>query len=165
MSHDRLLHTLLNLTSRERILLAVLGLVCLPLGIAFGVMFPLSDTLARTEREAATAGALLAWVEDEVQRLPLEVRDAAPADAAAPIGLAGIERSLVAAGLRQRIVELANRRAGEIEIALDPTAFTTLASWLESVEQDGGYAIAALRLEAADREGEVTARLTLAPRR
>lgn len=163
MLSDRLLHRLLHLTARERLLLAALALVCLPLGLAFGLVLPLTEALTRAEREAAQAQELLAWVEAEARRLPAEARAAAPAEATAPVGLAGLERSLIAADLRQRIVALANRRAGEIEVGFGPTAFTALAAWLESVERDGGYVISALRLEAAERSGEVTAELTLAP--
>ena len=164
MLSDRLLHRLLHLTGRERLLLAALGRICLPLGIAVGVILPLGEALVRAEREVAEARELLAWVEAEARRLPPTARGAAPVDATTPSGLAGIEQGLMAADLRQNIVELANRRAGEIEIVFAPTAFAALASWMESVERDAGYTISSLRIEAADRPGEVTAQVTLAPR-
>lgn len=160
---DRLLHRLLQLTRRERLLLAALGLVCLPLGVVFGLVLPLTEALQRAEREVAEARTLLDWVQAEARRLPPEAL-AAEAPASAPVGLGGLERGLVAAGLRDRIAELANRGAGEIEVGFAPLPFTELAAWLETVEREGGYRIAALRLEAAERPGEVTAELTLAPR-
>lgn len=160
MLSDRLLH----LTRRERLLLGALALVCLPLGIAFGLVLPLTEALARAEREAVEARQLYEWVRSEAQRLPLETVSSEPGGTD-PIGLSGLERSLVEAGLRDRIAELANSGgAGEVEVGFKPLSFTALAAWLETVEREGGYDIAALRFEAAEQSGEVTARLTLAPR-
>ena len=164
MLSDRLLHRLLHLTQRERLLLGALALVCLPLGVTFGLVLPLNEALTRAEREVVAARELLDWVQAEALRLPPEAQTVEPAGDGTPIGLSGLERSLVEAGLRDRIVELANRGAGEIEVGFTPLPFTALAAWLETVEREGGYDIAALRIEAAERSGEVTAQLTLAPR-
>jgi type II secretory pathway component PulM len=166
---EALLYRLSQLTGRERALLAVLLVVCLPLAAVFGVIVPLQEARSAAQAEVADARALRAWVESQAAALPPEAFRQAPQDAGTagtgPIGISGIEQTLVAAGLRPAIDRLANRRGGGIEIAFQPVRFDAFTAWLDAASRGWGYDIAALRVERADTPGHVTAELVLEARR
>jgi len=93
---DRLTYLLALLSARERVLLGLLAGVVLPVAVAFLVVLPM-----QAEREAARVAALEArvlrdWVAGQVAQLPPEgLAASVEAVASAPIGISGIEQSLV----------------------------------------------------------------------
>lgn len=154
----RLARALLDLSPRERWLLAALALIALPAAFWLAVAQPL--LAARTEARAGLAAAedLRAWV--LARRAELAALPAAD-PAAAPEGLGGIETRLRAAGLAGTLAD-----AGEGAVALRLTAeFTRLMAWLDGIEAESGYRLAALTLAAADPPGTITADARLEPRR
>ena len=159
MNGDRLIYFLSRLSGRERGLLLVLGVVFVPLAVYFLAITPLFQA-----RDAARAGAfeartMLHWVSGQVAELPAGGL-AAPVSAAPapePIGISGIEQSLVRAALRDRVSTLANRSGGGVELAFDEVPFDELTSWLQATAPDWGYRIAEFRIERTDRPGVVAA--------
>lgn len=165
---EALLYRLSQLSRRERALLAVLLVVCLPLAAVFGLILPLQEARETARAEVAEARALRAWVERQAAALPPEALERAQREEqsanAGPIGISGIEQTLVEAGLRPRIDRLANRRGGGIEIAFQPLPFDEFTAWLDAAARGWGYDIAALQVERAERSGHVTAELVLEAR-
>ena len=159
--HGRLVDALARLSERERRLLALLGLVIVPIAAVFLGIAPMLQARDEARRAADEAQALLAWVSEQVQALPAE--GARPPEAKpAPIGISAVEQSLVQAGLRERVVDLSNREAGGLDLALDGAEFRLLAAWLAEVAPDWGYRVAAFRIERGDEPGLVRATFELA---
>ncbi len=160
---DRLAFALARLTLRERALLGMLGAVGLPLAIAFLAVLPMLDARNVARHEAQQTEALRSWVASRVAELPPEgaeaESDSAPPE---PIGLSGLEQSLVEAGLRGAVRQLANAAAGGVELDFDPVPFDGLTGWLFATSRIWGYDIAAFRIER-DAPGLVTAGFTLMP--
>lgn len=146
-----LAYALAQLSDRERWLLAVFALVAAPVGVIFLAVLPMLDARDAAQRQAREAEALLAWVADQVRVMP---EDAGPtgAEASAPatLGIAAIEDSLVAAGLRDQVAQLANRGDGGVDLSLQDAPFDLLSQWLRQMEGRWGYRLAAFRFEASD---------------
>ncbi|WP_300548194.1 type II secretion system protein GspM [Roseovarius sp.] len=162
---ERMIGGLLGLSGRERLLLAMLALVVLPLGMIYGVALPLGDARAAARRDVAEARATELWVADQALIFASEtaaMRNAGEgAKAGPPIGISGIEASLVEAGLRQQASELANAADGGITMRFDAVRFTKLAEWLGTQEKSWGYTLAGFTFERGEREDVVAAELRL----
>lgn len=159
---DRLIYFLSGLSGRERLLLALLVFLVLPLGIWSGLVEPLGEQREAARVELAQAVILRQWVDQRVrekQRLTL-------ADEGAdrpPIGVAGLERSLIEAGLRDELSELTKRGEGRVELRFDAVAFVELGEWINRVSLGWGYQISELRVERGAEDGFVSASLRLVP--
>ncbi|WP_375257061.1 type II secretion system protein GspM [Citreimonas sp.] len=147
---------------RERRLLAVLLMLVLPLALVAGVLLPLHErrveTAARLEQSVALAG----WVEARAAefRALSQLETAAPR---APVGSAAIERSLIAARLRESVTTLGADGDGAVDLGFGSVDFTRLAAWLSGVHPGWGYRFEMLRLDATETSGMVAARIRLVP--
>ncbi len=163
MTRGGLVYALAQLSERERLLLLLLGVVVVPVAVVFLAVLPMLEARDEARADAREAAALLAWVSDQVRALPAE--GAAPGTAfgaeAEPIGISGIEESLVRIDLRPHVSQLANRSAGGVEVALDEAPFDRLGDWLTAMAPVWGYEIASFRIEAASA-GLVNATFDLA---
>lgn len=159
---DTLATTLARLTLRERGMLVALVLLVIPVGLIWGIATPLTEgrdaALARLEETRA----LQAWVRARRADLPPEVSEAPPATA--PIGISGIEASLVTAGLRDSVAVLSNSGNGGVSLRFDAVAFSRLMPWLDQTEAAAGYALTSFRLLAGETPDVVLADLQLDPR-
>ncbi|WP_425052957.1 type II secretion system protein GspM [Psychromarinibacter sp. S121] len=160
---DRLSYRLSQLSDRERILLALLAAVIVPLALLFLVAVPLLDARADARSAVTQAEDLRDWVAARVADLPpTGLEETAAQDTPPPMGLSTLEQSLVAVGLRESVTELANRESGRLEIAFGPVPFTDLIGWLAQVAPSWGYDVAAFRIER-DEPGLARASLVLEP--
>ncbi|MEP3056368.1 type II secretion system protein GspM [Ascidiaceihabitans sp.] len=154
---------LLKRTHSERRLLAVLGLVVVPLAIAFGVLLPLHDAKKAAKEAEARTAALHIWVATRAVDAAALGPVTDTTTPKAPIGSSGIEERLIDAGLRPFISDLGVRDEGVIELRFDTVTFTQLANWLSDNETDWGYDLTSFRFEALDAPGKVSASLVLTP--
>lgn len=159
----RLAGALAGLSGRERLLLGLMAGVVLPVGLVLGLLVPLHDSLAAARAEAGAAIDLRAWVHRRIADLPPGAASAPVPAAVAPVGIAGLEQTLVQAGLRPRVTRLANRPGGGIDLTLEAAAFTAFAAWLEATEAGAGYGVTSLRIEALEAPGTIRATLVLEP--
>ncbi|MDB2408103.1 type II secretion system protein M [Jannaschia sp.] len=159
----RLIDALSTLSGRERVGLAALVLLALPLGVIFGVLLPLEDRTRAAQDARADAVALRVWVQERATEAAGLAPAATPDAVRAPIGTGGIERTLIEAGLRGAVSELSANGDGQIALRFEAVGFDALIRWLTRTEPTWGYDIAAFRLDALDRPGMVEARLTLVP--
>ncbi len=162
---DWIAYRLAQLTGRERLLLLMLVAVILPVAVGFMVIAPVLQARTDAALAAQEADALRDWVAARVTDLPPEgLSSAAPTTGtdSAPIGLSGLERSLVDAGLRDRVAQLANMAGGGVDLQFDAVAFDALIGWLADTTPGWGYQIAAFRIERAD-PGRAEAGFTLEP--
>lgn len=165
---ERLVAQFMQRSRRERWLLLAALLLALPLGLAFGVIEPLSERRLAAEQRLIDAQAQRDWLrarQGDLATLP------APGTApprtvtqASPVGLGGIEARLTAEGLRQHVVALAAPSRGDVVIQLESVGFAEVMQWVASVEADAGYALGALRLRRAAEPGAVDVELQLEPR-
>lgn len=162
--NDRLIDLLLRRSPRERVLLALLVGVAVPVALVMGVMQPLAAKRAAAETAFADIQAAQIWVGARVaeQAALGPVGDRGPR---APIGSSGLEQSLIAARLRARLSELSNRVDGEVELRFDAVAFTDLMGWITATDPIWGYDIARLDLVPGADPGRVDAALRLTPQR
>ena len=166
---DRMIDLLLRLSPRERILLALMGAVLLPGALWLGVGEPLLARHAAAVEARHETQALGLWLVDraaeqaQIAATTQGARAPGGADPANPIGISGLEQSLVAAGLRPQVSELSAQSGGAVRLRFDAVQFTRLANWLSASDPGWGYDIAALRIERTDAPGAVAADLTLDP--
>jgi type II secretory pathway component PulM len=153
-------------SARERGLVAVLLLLVLPFAAAFLIGGPLMDRREAARAERAEAEVTRAWYrvrQFEVAALPRG--EAGERErAAAPVGLGGIEERLIGAGLRDAVSQLANAQGNRVALTFEGVAFEALMPWLEGIERDAGYRVAALTVTRTDDPGAVDADLQLEPR-
>lgn len=149
-------------SGRERMLFALLVLVVLPLGVAFGLVLPMHEARATAQAERAEAQAVQAWVAARV----VENRSLVTAPEVLrppPMGSAQVEQSLIEAGLRADVSQLGEGDGGVVTLQFDEVTFTRLANWISAEEPRWGYGLGSFAFEATDRSGKVRARLTLTP--
>lgn len=154
---------LLKLAPRERMLLALLVFAVLPLALSIGLLLPLHERRLAAIEDEADAQALFEWVAARAEeKLALQSQPGRGPRRRA-IGSSGLERSLIEAGLRDDVTELAARAEGAIELRFDDVDFTALADWLSRMEPLWGYRIETFRFEALDVPARVAATLRLLP--
>lgn len=152
MKSGRIIYALAQMSERERLLLLLLGAVVVPLAVIFLAVLPLTQARDGARNQASEAAAMLDWVAGQVRALPAEGVDARLTSeaTAGPIGISGIEDSLVRSGLRARITELSDRPEGGIGLALEGASFDVLGAWLQEMTPVWGYRFASFRIEAAE---------------
>lgn len=155
---------------RERWLLAILLAVVVPVAFVALVALPLLEQRAAAHRALTDAQATQAWYvarQHEIAALPSTER-ASPdlaETAITPIGLGGIEARLIDADLRNAVTLLANTQGDSVSLTLNAVEFSALMAWIDSIEDNAGYRLTALRLERGVDAGLVTAELRLEPQR
>lgn len=165
---DRLAYALTQRAPRERLLLLLLCVLGVPLALYFLAAEPLLNARAAATSAAAEASAMRDWVARQVAALPADTPDAAVAEApGAPIGLSGLESSLIEAGLRDRVAQLSNAQGGAVDLEFDAVPFEALIAWLHDISGISGgwgYDVAGFRI-VRGAPGLVTAGFTLEPAR
>lgn len=159
---NRLIDLLLHLAPRERWLLAALFGVVVPLGLLFGVLFPLQESKTAQIASRTEAIALNLWVQERV-RENAQIAQVTQTGMREPIGTSGVEQSLITVGLRSVVTELSSAGNGTIDLRFDAVNFTRLMSWLSKTHPAWGYDIAQFRFEAGAVSGTVAATLSLTP--
>lgn len=149
MKAGRLIYALAQLSERERLLLLILSVVVIPLAVVFLAIMPLMQARDAAETAAFEARGLRNWVADQVRVLPAQgdATESQPLASTDPIGISGIEGSLVRVDLRPHVSALANRENG-VDVALEEAPFDNLGNWLMAMTPVWGYSIAAFRIEA-----------------
>lgn len=165
--YERFLRSLMGLSPRERGLLAFLGVVVVPLAIAYGVVLPVLNARQEARQALDDAQTLHRWVAAQADQnaalLSAPVKTTTPAGP--PIGVSGIEESLVDAGLRDDVSRLANEADGGVSLGFEAVRFSALTAWLADVEPGWGYTLAAFTFSRADTPDTVSAEFTLDPRK
>ena len=162
----RLIDALLRRSPRERLLLALLVGVGIPLLVIVGLMLPLAERRAAAAVAYEDAVAERVWMADRVAEVmalgqPVAANETGPRPA---IGISGLEQSLIDAGLRDAVTSLANGTDGSIELGFDVVVFTLLMDWMSAQAPIWGYDLAALRLlRDVDRSGFVASEIRLRP--
>ena len=160
----RLIDMLLQLTSRERLLLGALVGVVMPLAIALGVLMPLAEARRNAAAELVETIALQAWISaraSEMAGLDSSGQEGARGDG--PIGASALEQSLISAGLRARLSAVDSREDGQISLRFDKVNFQDLMRWMSQQENRWGYDINTLRIRQTDAPGLAAVTLILDP--
>ncbi len=160
---DRLTYLLARLSGRERVLRGLLVGIVLPVAVVFLVVQPMQAAREAAKVAAFEARVLRDWVAEQVAELPPEGL-AAPVEETVlrePIGISGIEQSLVREGLREQVAQLSNRSGGGVDLAFEAVSFETLTFWLQDTTPTWGYRIAAFRIERGAETGLVAASFEL----
>lgn len=164
---DRLAGFLVGISRRERVMIAILACVVLPLAVIAGVAKPLAERRDAARSAAVEARAVELWVAEQAVLYAGLTREGAavqgPARVTTPVGISGIEASLRDAGLRSFASELANAADGGITLRFDAVRFTQLADWLTAQRDLWGYDLAGFTFERGARADVVEAQLRLVP--
>lgn len=165
--YERFLRNLIGLSPRERGLLAFLAVVVVPLAIAYGLVLPVLNARQEARQALDTAQTLRRWVAAQADQNAALLAAPAPvaAPAGPPIGVSGIEESLIDAGLRDDVSRLANEADGGVSLGFEAVRFSALADWLVGVEPGWGYNLSAFTFTRADTPDTVSADFTLDPRK
>lgn len=146
-------------TARERVLLALLGLIGLPLAFLVVVALPLLEARRTARAELAEAEALHSWYaarQAEIAALPAGTRPVEPA------GLGAIEAALGEVALRAGLDRLSPTQTGGVEAAFSDVPFGAMMAWLDHDLPVLGYRLTALTLVRAG-EGRVGALVRIEP--
>jgi type II secretory pathway component PulM len=161
---DRLATAWDQLQARERIAVASLVLVFIPVGLAFLVALPMLDTRENALRQRSEAASLYQWVlARDADWQSLAALGTVAASQVAPVGIAGIEKALTVSGLRDSVSSLENGQDGRVRVQLEGAPFAEFARFLERIAPELGYSIATLRISPATTAGNIVARLELQP--
>jgi general secretion pathway protein M len=160
----RLITWLLSRPARERVLLAILIAIVLPVAIVVGLALPLRDAHSAAQQRLQEMEGLQQWVVQRVIEKSEIPRASATVRFAEPIGSSGVEESLINANLRAFVTTLSMRDDGVIDLAFDAVTFTTLSNWLSATKSNWGYDITSFRFEAGAASGKIKANMTLTPR-
>jgi type II secretory pathway component PulM len=162
----RILQSWSGLSQREHRLLAVMFALALPAAIVFLGVLPLLEGREKARAALSEARALDAWVnaQSKIYRAAQQERRGAQISERQnrpPLGIAGLEKSLVAAGLRRNVKELANRSEGAVTLSFDEVRFSSLTDWLNNVSPIWGYQLASFSFDRGDLPDSVSASFTL----
>ena len=159
-----LAYALARLSDRERALLLLLGAVVVPVALVFLVVMPMVEARDRAARGLDEAQAMRTWVAQQIRALPPESVESGTTSLAPsePIGITGIEESLVRIDLRDFVTQLANRDSGGIDLTLEAAPFDRLGDWLLAMAPRWGYEVTGFRIDATD-PGLVNAAFELEP--
>jgi general secretion pathway protein M len=160
----RLITWLLSRPARERVLLAILTAIVLPVAIVVGVGLPLRDAHSAAQQRLQEMEGLQQWVVQRVIEKSEIPQASATERVPEPIGSSGVEESLINANLRAFVTTLSMRDDGVIDLAFDAVTFTTLSNWLSATKSNWGYDITSFRFEAGAASGKIKANMTLTPR-
>ncbi|MFT5796432.1 MAG: general secretion pathway protein M [Candidatus Azotimanducaceae bacterium] len=160
----RLITWLLSRPARERVMLAVLIAIVLPIAIVVGVALPLRDAHSVAQHRLKEMEELQHWVVERVIEKSEIPQASAMVNVAEPIGSSGLEKSLIDANLRTFVTTLSMRDDGIIDLAFDAVTFTTLSNWLSATKNNWGYDVTSFRFEAGAASGKIKANMTLTPR-
>lgn len=159
----RLLHLLAGLSGRERLLIALMVFVALPLGLTQGVAVPLLARQDAARAALAEAGALQDWLRHRQSELAMLPAPDSDLGGTAPAGLRALEDALIAAGLRGSLVTLTNPSGASVSLRFAGVGFTGLMPWLDGVESRMGYRVNGLRLARGAAPDLVDAEIQLEP--
>ncbi len=167
---EHIIRYLAGLSRRERWLLVLLIVVALPMAAVFGLILPLNQARKAAQAEVHETRAVEKWVAARAadylaQGAELRATGAAAPASRTPIGISGIELSLVEAGLRKDVTELANNADGGVTLRFDEVAFTGLTNWLSLNEMSWGYKLDAFNFGRGTRNDLVEAEFKLVPAR
>ncbi len=159
----RITAALAERSPRERMLLAGMFGVALPLALWALVAEPLLAERGRAKDRLAEAVALEQWVHARDAEWRASGGAGDRGQAVAPAGIAALEQALDEAGLSPLVKTLENGRDGQLELSLDMVAFADLTVLLDRAESELGYFPAELILTAKEDPGQIAARITFAP--
>lgn len=135
---------------RERFLLLLLVVIVLPLALVFGAALPLQEHRKTAQADLNEAQALNDWVASRASEAahlaPISTQSEAPVQNA-PIGLSGLEQSLLAANLRRAVDRLEARGSGDIALEFGAVDFVDLMQWIDAQDPEWGYVITSVRIE------------------
>lgn len=160
---DRLINLLLTLSARERLLIGIVVFFALPLAVVFVVLLPMVETRKHAEQAHIQALALQSWVQDRAT----QAADLVPATSqqiGPPLGLAGLEQSLIESNLRRAVTSLSARSNDGVELIFDKVDFLRFTTWLAGQHPEWGYALDSYRMEATDTPASISVSLILSPR-
>jgi type II secretory pathway component PulM len=163
----RLIDALLRRTPRERLLLALVTFLVLPVGVAVGLLEPLArarmDALHGLEEELNLNSWIRARISEQERLAAVSADGTTQARSLRPIGISAVEQSLVENGLRDDISTLGAGAVGTVELGFDEVDFSRFANWLSQSHPGWGYEVESLRIDATDRPSVVAVRLSLRP--
>lgn len=162
----RLMQFLTGLSRRERLLLALLVFLALPVALLQGVALPLLARQEGARTAVAEAEALRLWISErqaELALLPAPETATTDSPSRPPAGLGALEAGLIDAGLRQALITLTNTSGASVSLRFDGVSFVQLMPWLDGLERDMGYQLASLRLTRTEAPGLVDAEIQLEP--
>lgn len=162
---ERVIQYLIGRSRRERWLLAMMIVLALPMAAVFGLVLPLSEARAAAQNRVNEARLIDEWVADQAALYLAQgaILGDAGAEIRPPIGISGIEQSLVEAGLRKDVTELANSADGGVTLRFESVAFTGLTKWLSQNEKSWGYDLDAFKFTRGARDDAVEAEFKLVP--
>ncbi len=160
--NEWILRHVLGLSRREKWLVGGLVAVALPLAIGFLGLAPLYVEQARAAQSERAAHDLHSWVlmrDAEAEQMLAT----APVDiiAYAPMGLSGLEQSLVEADLRDELTVLTASPEGGVTMAFEAVDFVELTGWLDAMALRWGYEVTRFSIGQTDAAGIAAASFEL----
>ncbi|WP_417525317.1 type II secretion system protein GspM [Marinovum sp.] len=155
--------SLAALSGRERRLVGLLVGLALPLAAVFLLILPLVEARQAAMQRLAEARDLHLWVATQARLYPPARGSETPASARPDASMAGLEQSLVAAGLREAVTALSNQGADRVALRFERVSFDGFMRWFAALEATAGYRPENFTIEDAGTPGHVAVALVLEP--
>ena len=159
---------LVGFSAREH-LLVVSALALGALSLLFiGIVEPLSTARTTSAGKLADRIELLEWMTArmaEVRTLRQSIDDRGAEPTSGPVGIAEIEVSLGARGLRPALTRLTPRPGGRFEARFEDVSYKALIEWLADSYRRSGVSVTEIVIDATDRPDHVDAELSAATRK
>ena len=160
----RMRHLLAGLSTRERLLAGAALAIGAAVLLYIAVVEPLSAARHESSARLAARIELLEWITEraaEAQGLRASLGDHGTGPrATGTAGIAQIEASLDARGLRSALTRLTPQPGGRFEARFEDVPYTALIGWLGEGGRHSGAAVASIVIEATGRPDRVNAELS-----
>ena len=158
---ERMRHLLAGLSARERLLTGTALAIGATVLLYIGVMEPLSAARRENAARLADRIELLEWIaaraaEARALRESLSDHGTGP-PATGTTGIAEIEASFDARGLRSALTRLTPQPGGKFEARFEDVPYTTLIGWLAESGRRSGVAVTGIVIEATGQSDRVNA--------
>ena len=160
----RMRHLLAGLSARERLLAGTALAIGATVLLYIGVVEPLSAARRESAVRLADRVELLEWIaaragEARALRASLGDHGTGP-PTTGTAGIAEIEASFDAHGLRSALTRLTPQPGGRFEARFEDVSYTALIGWLGESGRRSGVAVTSIVIEATGRPDRVNAELS-----
>ena len=157
---ERVRRLLAGLSARERLLVVAALAIGATAALFIGVVEPLSAARHETAARLADRIELLEWISTraaEAKALHESLGDGGTGTATGAVGIAEVEASVSARGLRPALTRLTPQPGGRFEARFEDVSYTTLVGWIAESSRRSRVTVTSIVIEATGRLDRVDA--------
>ena len=161
---ERVRRLLAGLAARERLLVVAALATGATVALFIGVVEPLSSARHESAARLVDRIELLEWISAlaaEAKALRKSLGDGGTGT----VGIAEVEASVSARGLRPALTRLTPQPGGRFEARFEDVSYTTLVGWIAESSRRSGVTVTSIVIEATGRPDRVDAEFSAVMKR